>query len=38
MKVEFDDLSGWLKTAAVVSWFQLAFGVVAFLIGFFSAW
>ena len=36
MTVQFKDLSGWLKTAVVVSLIELGFYTIAFLIGFFS--
>lgn len=32
--IKFRNLSGWLKTAAVVSWITLGFWGIAFIIGF----
>ncbi len=33
-KIEFKDLSGWLKTLVVLGWIYTAIFAVAFLVGF----
>jgi len=35
--IQYKNLSGWLKFAAVVSWIQAVIFAGAFLVGFFSA-
>jgi hypothetical protein len=33
-KIKFKDLSGWLKAAIIVSWYNLGYYIFWFLIGF----
>ena len=34
MEIQFKDLSGWLKTAVIISWIAGGLMAVAFIVGF----
>jgi hypothetical protein len=35
-KIQFSDLSGWLKAAIITAWFMMGYAAIMFIIGFFS--